>query len=142
VTAASYSCVFGLLCRDAGENGYLMFRAPDVLRKISGLWRTLDVGGLQGASRPSSGSWRSTDCAASAHVAWSKVCSPGRWAYDSFKQPLSAGPFRIVDLARRGAIGRPSQLSAHGLKPGRHRALAWHGLLDSIGAVQNFTSDG
>src|SRR4029453_12915023 len=48
VTAASYTLVFGLFVQTLVLTVYLLFRAPDVLRKIFGLWKPSMLGGFMG----------------------------------------------------------------------------------------------
>jgi drug/metabolite transporter (DMT)-like permease len=49
VTAASYTLVFGLFVQTLVLTVYLLARAPDVLRKIFGLWKPSMLAGFMGA---------------------------------------------------------------------------------------------
>jgi drug/metabolite transporter (DMT)-like permease len=49
VTAASYTLVLGLLVQTAVLTVYLLVRAPDVLKKILGLWKPSMLAGFVGA---------------------------------------------------------------------------------------------
>ncbi len=49
VTAASYTLVFGLFVQTLVLTIYLLFRAPDVLKKIFGLWKPSMLAGFMGA---------------------------------------------------------------------------------------------
>jgi drug/metabolite transporter (DMT)-like permease len=49
VTAASYTLAFGLFVQTAVLTVYLLARAPDVLRKILGLWKPSMLAGFMGA---------------------------------------------------------------------------------------------
>ena len=49
MTAASYTLVFGLFVQTLVLTIYLLARAPDVLRKIFGLWRPSMLAGFMGA---------------------------------------------------------------------------------------------
>jgi drug/metabolite transporter (DMT)-like permease len=92
VTAASYSLVLGLLAQTLALTAYLIWRAPDVLRKILGLWRPSMFAGFVGAF--SSQFWfLSFALTAAANVrtlALIEVLFAQGVAYYSFKQPVSA----------------------------------------------------
>jgi len=49
VTAASYTLVWGLFVQTLVLTIYLLWRAPDILRKILGLWRPSMLAGFMGA---------------------------------------------------------------------------------------------
>jgi drug/metabolite transporter (DMT)-like permease len=49
VTAASYTLVLGLVVQTAALTGYLLLRAPDVPKRILGLWRPSLFAGFLGA---------------------------------------------------------------------------------------------
>ena len=49
VTAASYTLVFGLFVQTLVLTVYLLVRAPDVLKKIFGLWKPSMLAGFMGA---------------------------------------------------------------------------------------------
>jgi drug/metabolite transporter (DMT)-like permease len=92
VTAASYSLVLGLLAQTLVLTVYLVWRAPDVLRKILDLWRPSMFAGFVGAF--SSQFWfLSFALTAAANVrtlALIEVLFAQGVAYYSFKQPVSA----------------------------------------------------
>jgi drug/metabolite transporter (DMT)-like permease len=92
VTAASCTLVFGLFVQTLVLTVYLLFRAPDVLRKILGLWRPSMLAGFMGAF--ASQFWfLALALTAAANVrtlALVEVLFAQGVAYYSFKQPLSA----------------------------------------------------
>ncbi|SIO12464.1 EamA-like transporter family protein [Bradyrhizobium erythrophlei] len=91
VTAASYTLVFGLFVQTLVLTVYLLFRAPDVLRKILGLWRPSMLAGFMGAF--ASQFWflafALTAAANVRTLALVEVLFAQGVAYYSFKQPLS-----------------------------------------------------
>jgi drug/metabolite transporter (DMT)-like permease len=92
VTAASCTLVFGLFVQTLVLTVYLLFRAPDVLRKILGLWRPSMLAGFMGAF--ASQFWflafALTAAANVRTLALVEVLFAQGVAYYSFKQPLSA----------------------------------------------------
>jgi drug/metabolite transporter (DMT)-like permease len=92
VTAASCTLVFGLFVQTLVLTAYLLFRAPDVLRKILGLWRPSMLAGFMGAF--ASQFWflafALTAAANVRTLALVEVLFAQGVAYYSFKQPLSA----------------------------------------------------
>jgi drug/metabolite transporter (DMT)-like permease len=92
VTAASYTLVFGLFVQTLVLTIYLLFRGPDVLRKILGLWRPSMLAGFMGAF--ASQFWflafALTAAANVRTLALVEVLFAQGVAYYSFKQPLSA----------------------------------------------------
>jgi drug/metabolite transporter (DMT)-like permease len=92
VTAASYTLVFGLFVQTLVLTIYLLFRAPDVLKKILGLWRPSMLAGFMGAF--ASQFWflafALTAAANVRTLALVEVLFAQGVAYYSFKQPLSA----------------------------------------------------
>lgn len=92
VTAASYTLVFGLFVQTLVLTIYLLFRAPDVLRKILGLWKPSMLAGFMGAF--ASQFWflafALTAAANVRTLALIEVLFAQGVAYYSFKQPLSA----------------------------------------------------
>jgi drug/metabolite transporter (DMT)-like permease len=92
VTAASYTLVFGLFVQTLVLTIYLLFRAPDVLRKILGLWKPSMLAGFMGAF--ASQFWflafALTAAANVRTLALVEVLFAQGVAYYSFKQPLSA----------------------------------------------------
>jgi len=92
VTAASYTLVFGLFVQTLVLTIYLLFRAPDVLRKIFGLWKPSMLAGFMGAF--ASQFWflafALTAAANVRTLALVEVLFAQGVAYYSFKQPLSA----------------------------------------------------
>src|SRR5882672_1106 len=92
VTAASYTLVFGLFVQTLVLTVYLLLRAPDVLRKILGLWRPSMLAGFMGAF--ASQFWflafALTAAANVRTLALVEVLFAQGVAYYSFKQPLSA----------------------------------------------------
>ena len=92
VTAASYTLVFGLFVQTLVLSIYLLFRAPDVLRKILGLWKPSMLAGFMGAF--ASQFWflafALTAAANVRTLALVEVLFAQAVAYYSFKQPLSA----------------------------------------------------
>jgi drug/metabolite transporter (DMT)-like permease len=89
VTAASYTLVFGLFVQTLM---YLLFRAPDVLKKILGLWKPSMLAGFMGAF--ASQFWflafALTAAANVRTLALVEVLFAQAVAYYSFKQPLAA----------------------------------------------------
>jgi drug/metabolite transporter (DMT)-like permease len=92
VTAASFTLVFGLFVQTLALSIYLLWRAPDVLRKILGLWRPSLLAGFMGAF--ASQFWflafALTAAANVRTLALVEVLFAQGVAYYSFKQPLSA----------------------------------------------------
>src|SRR6195952_226341 len=92
VTAASYTLVFGLFVQTLILSIYLLLRAPDVLRKIFGLWKPSMFAGFMGAF--ASQFWflafALTAAANVRTLALVEVLFAQGVAYYSFKQPLSA----------------------------------------------------
>jgi drug/metabolite transporter (DMT)-like permease len=91
-TAASYTLVFGLFVQTLILTVYLLFRAPDVLRKILRLWKPSLFAGFMGAF--ASQFWflafALTAAANVRTLALVEVLFAQGVAYYSFKQPLSA----------------------------------------------------
>jgi drug/metabolite transporter (DMT)-like permease len=92
VTAASCTLVFGLFVQTLVLTIYLLARAPEVLRKILGLWRPSLLAGFTGAF--ASQFWflafALTAAANVRTLALVEVLFAQGVAYYSFKQPLSA----------------------------------------------------
>jgi drug/metabolite transporter (DMT)-like permease len=92
VTAASYTLVFGLFVQTLLLSIYLLWRAPDVLRKILGLWKPSLLAGFMGAF--ASQFWflafALTAAANVRTLALVEVLFAQGVAYYSFKQPISA----------------------------------------------------
>ena len=92
VTAASYTLVFGLFVQTLVLTIYLLARAPDVLKKILGLWKPSMLAGFIGAF--ASQFWflafALTAAANVRTLALVEVLFAQAVAYYSFKQPLSA----------------------------------------------------
>jgi drug/metabolite transporter (DMT)-like permease len=92
VTAASYTLVFGLFVQTLVLSIYLLFRAPDVLRKILSLWKPSLLAGFMGAF--ASQFWflafALTAAANVRTLALIEVLFAQGVAYYSFKQPISA----------------------------------------------------
>jgi drug/metabolite transporter (DMT)-like permease len=92
VTAASYTLVFGLFVQTLVLTIYLLARAPEVLKKILGLWRPSMLAGFMGAF--ASQFWflafALTAAANVRTLALVEVLFAQGVAYYSFKQPLSA----------------------------------------------------
>ena len=91
VTAASYTLVFGLFVQTLVLTIYLLARAPDVLKKILGLWKPSIFAGFMGAF--ASQFWflafALTAAANVRTLALIEVLFAQAVAYYSFKQPLS-----------------------------------------------------
>jgi drug/metabolite transporter (DMT)-like permease len=91
VTAASYTLVWGLFVQTLLLTIYLLWRAPDVLKKILSLWRPSMLAGFMGAF--ASQFWfLSFALTAAANVrtlALIEVLFAQAVAYYSFKQPVS-----------------------------------------------------
>src|SRR5882724_1402820 len=91
-TAASYTLMWSLFVQSLILSAYLLLRAPDVLRKILGLWRPSMFAGFMGAF--SSQFWflafALTAAANVRTLALIEVLFAQAVAYYSFKQPLSA----------------------------------------------------
>src|SRR5437879_10169724 len=102
VTAASYTLVFGLFVQTLVLTIYLLARAPEVLRKILGLWKPSMLAGFMGAF--ASQFWflafALTAAANVRTLALVEVLFAQGVAHYSFKQPISArelsGIFLIV----------------------------------------------
>ena len=92
VTAASYTLVLGLFVQTLALSIYLLWRAPDVLRKILGLWKPSLFAGFMGAF--ASQFWflafALTAAANVRTLALVEVLFAQAVAYYSFKQPASA----------------------------------------------------
>jgi drug/metabolite transporter (DMT)-like permease len=92
VTAASYTLVLGLFVQTLALSIYLLWRAPDILRKILGLWRPSLFAGFMGAF--ASQFWflafALTAAANVRTLALVEVLFAQGVAYYSFKQPISA----------------------------------------------------
>ncbi|HLZ04778.1 MAG TPA: EamA family transporter [Bradyrhizobium sp.] len=92
VTAASYTLVCGLFVQTVVLTIYLLWRAPDVLNKILGLWRPSMLAGFVGAF--ASQFWflafALTAAANVRTLALVEVLFAQGVAYYSFKQPVSA----------------------------------------------------
>jgi drug/metabolite transporter (DMT)-like permease len=91
VTAATYTLVFGLFTQTLILTAYLLIRAPDVLRKILGLWKPSLLAGFMGAF--ASQFWylafALTAAANVRTLALIEVLFAQGVAYYSLKQPLS-----------------------------------------------------
>ena len=91
VTAASYTLVFGLFVQTLILTIYLLLRAPEVLRKILGLWKPSLFAGFMGAF--ASQFWflafALTAAANVRTLALVEVLFAQAVAYYSFKQPIS-----------------------------------------------------
>ena len=92
VTAASTTLVFGLFVQTLVLTIYLLWRAPDILKKIIGLWQPSMFAGFMGAF--ASQFWflafALTAAANVRTLALVEVLFAQGVAYYSFKQPLSA----------------------------------------------------
>jgi drug/metabolite transporter (DMT)-like permease len=92
VTAASYTLVLGLFVQTAVLTVYLLARAPEILRKILGLWKPSMLAGFVGAF--ASQFWflafALTAAANVRTLALVEVLFAQGVAYYSFKQPVSA----------------------------------------------------
>jgi drug/metabolite transporter (DMT)-like permease len=92
VTAASFTLVFGLFVQTLILSIYLLLRAPDVLKKILGLWRPSMLAGFMGAF--ASQFWflafALTAAANVRTLALVEVLFAQAVAHYSFKQPLAA----------------------------------------------------
>jgi drug/metabolite transporter (DMT)-like permease len=92
VTAASFTLVLGLFVQTLVLSIYLLVRAPDVLKKILGLWKPSMLAGFMGAF--ASQFWflafALTAAANVRTLALVEVLFAQAVAYYSFKQPLSA----------------------------------------------------
>jgi drug/metabolite transporter (DMT)-like permease len=92
VTAASYTLVLGLLAQTLVLTVYLLARAPEILKKILGLWKPSLFAGFMGAF--ASQFWflafALTAAANVRTLALVEVVFAQAVAYYSFKQPLSA----------------------------------------------------
>lgn len=92
VTAASYTLVWGLFVQTVVLSIYLFWRAPDILRKILGLWRPSMLAGFMGAF--ASQFWflafALTAAANVRTLALVEVLFAQGVAYYSFKQAVSA----------------------------------------------------
>ncbi len=134
VTAASYTLVFGLFVQTLVLTIYLLLRAPDVLKKILGLWKPSMLAGFMGAF--ASQFWflafALTAAANVRTLALVEVLFAQGVAYYSFKQPLSARELvrHRADRDRRGAVGGGAQR----LNGDQHRAGGDQG--DAEPAVQ------
>src|ERR1700742_4932709 len=92
VTAASYTLVWGLFMQTVVLTIYLLWRAPDILKKILGLWRPSMLAGFMGAFASQFWflSFALTGAANVRTLALVEVLFAQGVAYYSFKQPLSA----------------------------------------------------
>jgi drug/metabolite transporter (DMT)-like permease len=92
VTAASYTLVWGLFVQTLILTIYLFWRAPDILKKILGLWKPSMLAGFMGAF--ASQFWflafALTAAANVRTLALVEVLFAQGVAYYSFKQPVSA----------------------------------------------------
>jgi drug/metabolite transporter (DMT)-like permease len=92
VTAASFTLVFGLFVQTLVLSIYLLWQAPDILRKILGLWKPSLLAGFMGAF--ASQFWflafALTAAANVRTLALVEVLFAQGVAYYSFKQPISA----------------------------------------------------
>jgi drug/metabolite transporter (DMT)-like permease len=92
VTAASYTLVLGLLLQTLVLTLYLLWRAPDVLQKIFGMWRPSLLAGFMGAF--ASQFWflafALTAAANVRTLALIEVLFAQAVAHYSFKQPVAA----------------------------------------------------
>jgi drug/metabolite transporter (DMT)-like permease len=92
VTAASFTLVLGLFVQTLVLSIYLLVRAPDVLKKILGLWKPSMLAGFMGAF--ASQFWflafALTAAANVRTLALVEVLFAQAVAYYSFKQPVSA----------------------------------------------------
>jgi drug/metabolite transporter (DMT)-like permease len=92
VTAASYTLVWGLFVQTLVLTIYLLWRAPDILKKILGLWKPSMLAGFMGAF--ASQFWflafALTAAANVRTLALIEVLFAQAVAYYSFKQPISA----------------------------------------------------
>ena len=92
VTAASFTLVLGLFVQTLVLSIYLLVRAPDVLKKILGLWKPSTLAGFMGAF--ASQFWflafALTAAANVRTLALVEVLFAQAVAYYSFKQPVSA----------------------------------------------------
>ena len=99
MTAASYTLVFGLFVQTLVLTIYLLARAPDVLRKILGLWKPSIFAGFMGAF--ASQFWflafALTAAANVRTLALIEVLFAQGVAYFSFKQPILAA--RVAGIA-------------------------------------------
>ena len=104
VTAASYTLVLALFVQTLVLTIYLVARAPDVLRKILGLWRPSMLAGFTGAL--ASQFWflafALTAAANVRTLALVEVLFAQAVAYYSFKQPLSARELSGIALIVAG----------------------------------------
>jgi drug/metabolite transporter (DMT)-like permease len=100
VTAASYTLVFGLFVQTAVLTAYLLLRAPDVPKRILGLWRPSLFAGFLGAF--ASQFWflafALTAAANVRTLALVEVLFAQAVSYYSFKQPLSLHEFGGIVL--------------------------------------------
>lgn len=100
VTAASYTLVFGLFVQTAVLTAYLLLRAPDVPKRILGLWRPSLFAGFLGAF--ASQFWflafALTAAANVRTLALVEVLFAQAVSYYSFKQPLSLYEFGGIVL--------------------------------------------
>jgi drug/metabolite transporter (DMT)-like permease len=100
VTAASYTLVWGLFVQTVVLSIYLFWRAPDILKKILGLWKPSMLAGFMGAF--ASQFWflafALTAAANVRTLALVEVLFAQAVAYYSFKQPVSAREFSGIVL--------------------------------------------
>ncbi len=117
VTAASFTLVFGLFVQTLVLTIYLLARAPDVLKKILGLWKPSMFAGFMGAF--ASQFWflafALTAAANVRTLALVEVLFAQAVAYYSFKQPISARELSGIALIVIGrcAIGGGVISSGH-----------------------------
>ena len=99
VTAATYTLVWGLFVQTLVLSAYLLWRAPDILKKILGLWRPSLLAGFMGAF--ASQFWflafALTAAANVRTLALIEVLFAQAVAYYSFKQ--KASPREIIGIA-------------------------------------------
>jgi len=100
VTAASYTLVWGLFVQTLVLTIYLLWRAPDILKKILGLWRPSMLAGFMGAF--ASQFWflafALTAAANVRTLALVEVLFAQGVAHYSFKQPISPREFSGIVL--------------------------------------------
>jgi drug/metabolite transporter (DMT)-like permease len=106
VTAASYTLVFGLFVQTLVLSIYLLWRAPDVLRKIIALWKPSLLAGFMGAF--ASQFWflafALTAAANVRTLALVEVLFAQGVAYYTFKQPISARELAGIVLIVVGVV--------------------------------------
>ena len=117
MTAASYTLVFGLFVQTLVLTIYLLARAPEVLKKILGLWKPSLFAGFTGAF--ASQFWflafALTAAANVRTLALVEVLFAQGVAYYSFKQPLSVRELSGIALI---VIGVALLVAVYGPHPG------------------------